>query len=369
MINNILPSGDNLKTLLSQNKISKSDIKSVLRQRGVFVSNDDKSNTVPLLIKSLITPLEFNELQEKIKTKEHSSKVNMRTLEWSSKDTLIDAIGDDLNLDELIDDPFCNYSVENISGFYVKDDNEDSIALDFSIKRIDLMNSWDEVEQYFSGRIELEKKQSSEKIEVNISLNHTSNETKLVAEKILKNLNIHLKSQGHIKQDSEMLKIQFNHFNNSGRIAFLEDIAKSHFQNEFYYQKIIDVDFYPDSSNSFPDDLKWLEKNIDELKLKGTLSESIFFTNKKLHPNLKISKLVASYTMEDIGYNAECKISYEFPEFSSRKVETAELVIDFKSFNGKGSSNSKINKIKASIMKILESKKISIYEKHKENIK
>lgn len=63
----ILPSGDNLKTLLSQSKITKADIKSILRQRGVFCSSDEKSNTVPLLMKSLISPLEFNELVEKIK--------------------------------------------------------------------------------------------------------------------------------------------------------------------------------------------------------------------------------------------------------------------------------------------------------------
>ncbi len=63
----ILPSGDNLKTLLSQSKITKADIKSILRQRGVFCSSDEKSNTVPLLKKSLISPLEFNELVEKNK--------------------------------------------------------------------------------------------------------------------------------------------------------------------------------------------------------------------------------------------------------------------------------------------------------------
>ncbi|EAT4640968.1 hypothetical protein C9K16_23720, partial [Salmonella enterica] len=134
---------------------------------------------------------------------------------------------------------------------------------------------------------------------------------------------------------------------------------------EFYFQKIIDVDFYPDETTTFPDDLKWLERNIEELKLKGTLGESIFFRNKSLHPNLKISKLVASYTMQDIDYDAECKISYEFPEYSTKKSEVAELVIDFKAFNGKGASVSKINEIKASIMKTIEAKKVKAYDLYK----
>ncbi|WP_423731604.1 GapS4b family protein [Hafnia paralvei] len=361
----ILPSGDNLKTLLSQSKISKSEVKSVLRGRGVFCSSDEKNNTVPLLIKTLVSPSEYYFLQDGIKTKEHSTKINMRTLKWDSEESLIDSIGDDFNLSDLVDDPFCNYEVTNVSNFYVKD-NDDSIALDFTIKRIDLMNGWHEAEQYFSGRIELEKNsEKKDDVEVNISLNHTSQETKLVADKILRKLNSHLKAQGHIKQDAEILKIQFNHFDNAKRIQFLENIAKSHVQNEFYFQKIIDVDFYPDETTTFPDDLKWLERNIEELKLKGTLGESIFFRNKSLHPNLKISKLVASYTMQDIGYDAECKISYEFPEYSTKKSEVAELVIDFKAFNGKGASVSKINEIKASIMKTIEAKKVKAYDLYK----
>lgn len=205
MDNIILPNGDNLKTLLSQSKISKAEVKSILRQRGVFVSSDEKSSTVPLLIKTLISPREFNELTEKIKTKEHSSKISMRTLEWSSDETLIDAIGEGFQLTDLIDDPFCNYEIEDITDFYVKEDSDNSVALDFTVKRIDLMNGWNETEQFFSGRIELEKvNKESDKVEVNISLSHTSQETKMVADKILRSLNFYLKDKGHIKQGSDI---------------------------------------------------------------------------------------------------------------------------------------------------------------------
>ncbi|MRS22071.1 hypothetical protein GJV08_23115 [Enterobacteriaceae bacterium RIT692] len=358
----ILPSGDNLKTILSQNKISKADVKSLLRQRGVFFSNDEKSNTVPHLMKTLISPNELNKLLENLKTKEQSSKISMRTLEWNSDESLIDAIGDGVDLSELIDDPFTNYEISYLSDFYVQ---SNLVALDFQVKRTDLMSGWNETEQFFTGRIELEKKEGqTDKVEVNISINHTSNETKIIADKILKKLNKHLKENGHIKQDAEILKIQFNHFTNESRIAFLNDLSESHIQNEFYFKKIIDVDFHPDEEASFPADMKWLEKNIEEFKLKGTLSDSIFFRNKDLHPSLKITKLVANYTMQDIDYDAECKISYEFPDYATKKNQSAELVIDFRSFNGKGASNTKINSIKSAIMKILESRKITAYEYH-----
>ncbi|ENF0496054.1 hypothetical protein ABU480_003520, partial [Escherichia coli] len=141
----------------------------------------------------------------------------MRTLEWDSEDTLIDAIGGDIDLTGLIDDPFSNYEISFISDFYAKDDKENLVALDFEVKRTDLMSGWNETEQFFSGRIELEKKnEQPDKVEVNISINHTSNETKLVADKILRRLNTHFKENNHIKQSAEILKIQFNHFNNEG---------------------------------------------------------------------------------------------------------------------------------------------------------
>ncbi|EOU1460881.1 hypothetical protein ACNE5M_005059, partial [Escherichia coli] len=148
-----------------------------------------------------------------------------------------------------------------ISDFYAKDDKENLVALDFEVKRTDLMSGWNETEQFFSGRIELEKKnEQPDKVEVNISINHTSNETKLVADKILRRLNTHFKENNHIKQSAEILKIQFNHFNNEGRIAFLKDISESHRENEFYFNKIIDVDFHPDENATFPQGMEWLEK-------------------------------------------------------------------------------------------------------------
>lgn len=82
----------------------------------------------------------------------------MRTLEWDSKDTLIDAIGGDIDLTDLIEDPFSNYEISFISDFYAKEDKENLVALDFEVKRTDLMSGWNETEQFFSGRIELEKK-------------------------------------------------------------------------------------------------------------------------------------------------------------------------------------------------------------------
>ena len=83
----------------------------------------------------------------------------MRTLEWDSDETLIDAIGDGVDLTGLIDDPFSNYEISYISDFYAKDDKDDLVAIDFKVKRTDLMSGWNETEQFFPEELSWRKHQ------------------------------------------------------------------------------------------------------------------------------------------------------------------------------------------------------------------
>ncbi len=70
-------------------------------------------------------------------------------------------IGGDIDLTGLIDDPFSNYEISFISDFYAKDDKENLVALDFEVKRTDLMSGWNETEQFFSGKSNLRKKMNN----------------------------------------------------------------------------------------------------------------------------------------------------------------------------------------------------------------
>lgn len=363
-----LPTGDKLKALLSQSKVSKTELKNILRSRGVFFGNDEKEYTAPILIKTLLSPSEYSDLKEKIKTKEENIKTHTRTLEWNSKETLIDAFHDnmELNSEDIISDPFSNYQLHDISDFYVQG-NDNSIALDFTIKRTDSLSNWDESERYFSGKIEINKKDDtdlSDNVFVNILLRHTSPETKSVSDKLLKMIKNNLEKNGHIKSDAKINKIQFDHFSNENRILFLKDIAKEHREPSFYFDKIVDISFCPDDSSDnlvFPESVKWLEKDIEELKLKGSLEESIFVKNKDLHPYLKVFRLVASYKIQDVNYDSICRISFEFQEFSTKRREDAELLIDFRAFTSPHKDPAKTNTLKSDIMKMIENVKENRY--------
>lgn len=84
-IKTLLPVGEKLKPLLRRSCISESDLKGILAERGVFIGDNSKQMSIPLLTLSIISPKEFEKLQEFQKTKEDSvkfrtSKLNHRQM-------------------------------------------------------------------------------------------------------------------------------------------------------------------------------------------------------------------------------------------------------------------------------------------------
>ncbi len=59
-----IPTGSELRVLLNSEHISYGEIHSLLKKKGVYVGNTDKSITVPLLSATLLTPKEFSNLIE-----------------------------------------------------------------------------------------------------------------------------------------------------------------------------------------------------------------------------------------------------------------------------------------------------------------
>ncbi|MGQ4691316.1 GapS4b family protein [Aeromonas veronii] len=346
-----IPAGEHLKALISQSKVSEADINSVLRGRGVFSHSTEKSDTAPLLIKTIISPREFDQLKSKVTSRESSPKTIFRNLEWSSEDTLIDALHGAIDVDSIVPEQFVNYEIDEFSDFY-SSENPDFVLLDFGIKRTDLLDEWDNQEKYFKGQLEL-KKVNGENISVNITMTHTSPETKQVANSILKAAEVHLRNNHYISESAKITEIRFNHFTNENRISFLSAIARKQTEYEFFYKEIVDFQFKPDITKEPDQQIEWLQKNIDELSVKGDLEKTIFF-NEKLHKNMKAFKLVANYSISFSSYSGTCKVSFEFPGYAKKGDDFAELVVDFKAFKLTGASQTEIKEVKNLIMKNIE---------------
>ena len=73
-INQMLPHGEMLRGFLEQPFLQKSDLKDVLRSHGVFTCNTEKSDSIPILMMTNLSPSEFDLLREAQSSREDNPK-------------------------------------------------------------------------------------------------------------------------------------------------------------------------------------------------------------------------------------------------------------------------------------------------------
>lgn len=56
MEKDFLPQGDHIRQLLVNASISTTNINGLLRDKGVFLGHIEKNNSIPLLMKTLVSP-------------------------------------------------------------------------------------------------------------------------------------------------------------------------------------------------------------------------------------------------------------------------------------------------------------------------
>jgi hypothetical protein len=361
----ILPYGDALRDFLNDSGITKSDLRSIIRQRGVFVSVEDKSIYVPLLVRTGLTPLELAGLHDNIKIKEENPKRQTQSI--TCKDdgvSLMSSIPAGYSIEEVVKKPFSNYRVLGVPSFKAIDGNSDNIELDFTVERYDYTQTWDKNTTQFSGKVKFNKKEES--LGVDISLSHTSQETKEVANKIVTDFIKQMKSNGHIDNGEVVRKILFKDFTNENRIKFLRELSQNKIDADFYFTDTKDVGFCPDESEVFPDEISWMQEKVSNLILQGKdLHSTFFIKNKSYHKYLQVHKIDASYAFQFVDYSGTCKVSFEFPDFIAKQDLSSELIIRVSGIRFKDNLvNISQSKMKEILLSQLEKTKLNLYEKH-----
>jgi len=364
----ILPYGDSLKDFLTLSILSEADLKNLLRKRGVFFAEPDKINTIPLCIKTGIAPSELEELKEKVKTKEDNPKQQTQSIDWSGTDTtLLSAIQDELDIHELTCEPFKGYNIIGTPSFKPIANNPNNIELEFTIERHDLTKSWDKNTTQHTGKVSFKK--SSDEKSVNISFTHTSKETKIVANKIIKDVVKEMKNDGFVQPESQIVKIRFNDFDNASRIEFLKKLSQSQKENSLYFLDTKDIGFKPDNRMQLPGEISWMKDKINNLIIQGQdLHLTFFVKDKQYHPFLQVYRLDTDFSFEFDEVIGECRLSLEFSDFIIQGKNNAEFQINVKKLriieNESGESH---NKIKEKLLSILESDKLLLHQKYKKN--
>ncbi|HGH6031871.1 TPA: hypothetical protein AB5H60_003885 [Vibrio mimicus] len=361
----VLPYGDALRELLNDQGVSKSDLKIILRRRGVYVGNDEKSSYITLLSRTGLTPSELIEVQEKIRVKEENPKFQTQTVKWSGGEkNLLQSVPKTYDINKLISKPFSNYRVLGAPSFKAVDGDKDHVELSFNVERFDYTKSWDKNKSQFSGKVRFKK--GSDNVDICINLSHTSPQTKEVANLIVKDIVKSFKNSGLVDSKETIKKIKFSDFTNESRIQFLKELSQHQYANELLFKDTKDMGFRPDKGKDLPEDISWMQEKITNLILQGKNLHSTFFIhNKSYHQYIQMHRVDADYTFDYKDYSGSCRLSFDFPDLIVKENHNSELVIKVINlrFSHKNISISS-NKLKEMLLTHLEPSKIKLFEKY-----
>lgn len=311
----LLPVGERLKPLLSKSCISESDMKNILAERGVYIGDSDKKSSIPILTLSILSPREFEKLQELQKTKEDSLKTKIIKAKSQSDKNLNNLIPQDLvKRDDLIDEYDC-FDFDTDLSFNMDDQNK--LVLDYTIIREDVTKDWANNKSRYTGRVEIEK--SATQGMICFRNEYTSSETEVINKKIIKMVTNHLQILGEISNKESPFEITSDKFNNIQRFAFMLQLANDSPSGFLSFEAVKNIEIGPDRKVNMPDNTKWMGgsvKNIIINSEKGKTLENIeYISDKQYHEFLILRKVQAQYKFSFGALEGQCIVEYGFPHY------------------------------------------------------
>lgn len=311
----LLPVGERLKPLLSKSCISESDMKNILAERGVYIGDSDKKSSIPILTLSILSPREFEKLQELQKTKEDSLKTKIIKAKSQSDKNLNNLIPQDLvKRDDLIDEYDC-FDFDTDLSFNMDDQNK--LVLDYTIIREDVTKDWANNKSRYTGRVEIEK--SATQGMICFRNEYTSSETEVINKKKIKMVTNHLQILGEISNKESPFEITSDKFNNIQRFAFMLQLANDSPSGFLSFEAVKNIEIGPDRKVNMPDNTKWMGgsvKNIIINSEKGKTLENIeYISDKQYHEFLILRKVQAQYKFSFGVLEGQCIVEYGFPHY------------------------------------------------------
>lgn len=366
MNKDILPQGNNIRQLLVKSNISDASINVLLKGKGVFLGQAEKNDSVPLLMKTIISPDDFENLYETQKAKEESFKHRTVSIDCGSDFALSTILKAPININEYIKDRHTyrpNYKVIGNPSFYFE--NKNRAVLEYKIERENLLNDWTDSKTYHKGSLLLTKGGDGE-FHISVQKNSTSKETLEVNNIVISHVKSILQKESIIDKNDNFNSIRFNNFDNANRIKFLYSFAN----NFCIYVKFIsltDINLYLDPTIPSHADIEKFLAEIENLKLRGKeLQKHIFIKSNAYHPKLLFSSINLRFEIEYKGVQGYMNLNISFPDYIKRRTEYAELQTQI-SFSLKNVKKKEVteNKLRNEILPFIESLKILSFNKFK----
>ena len=323
----LLPCGEALRGFMEQSFISTTDLKRTLRGRGIFLSRNEKADTIPVLVCCLLSPTEFDDLRECQASREDNLKTMTRTVRWGAKRPLLEAIPANLDLGALIGGDYVNYKVVGAPAFVPIGNNPDNISCEFEVERTDMSRNWASTKSNFKGKLQIER--SADGGSVTFVLTHTADETKELNSKLVKHLTEHFKASGDVARDCEVETILFSSFDNERRVGFFLSLTRGLKAVGLDSPGTTEFEVCPDESATLPAELKFIGEGVDDLRFKGRALENTFFIkDKKYHRFLLLHGMEAKFTFECPIARGTCTAMFEFPDFGTKKDVGTEFEVN-----------------------------------------
>ncbi|PHS69583.1 MAG: hypothetical protein COB23_06440 [Methylophaga sp.] len=311
----ILPYGEHLRSLLSHSIITPSELKHILRDKGIFVCDSVKENTIPILTSMLLSPREFDILKEKQKTKEDKEKRHSSKFKTEKKVTIeaLKSVLKTINLNDLDKQKIKNYKYKTPKASYATNQEKNELVLNYEIERYQRNKSWDEQTNFFRGSVILHC--NDDKLEIIAKNISTSKETLEINQSIINHTKSKLIENNIISKTAKEEKILMNDMSNKEVLKFLLSFTNNDNLTDIEFLDIISIDIEIDETVSLPETskIKWMESKIKNLKLDGKKIEDIeILTDDTHHEYLKCWGIIAEFKYDNLTAKGSSIIEFKF---------------------------------------------------------
>lgn len=355
-----VPYGNNLRSFVNQSIVPVTDLKNVMRWRGIFVGNVGKTELVPFLQNTILTPTEFETLVEHVKTKEDTFKQITKQIALSSEcQFLFDPLISEININDFVQKQLPNCKLKHGKLRFLKEGNDKNhISLEFEIDRMEFNKSWEQRHNEFRGKVIMKKSDSNK---CQITLLYTSKETRDIGNQILRQQISNYKKNGYIDAKSEVKGILFKDFTNEKRFAFFYSLTSKMHSEYFQCKDIKDMSVRPANEGVLNEEIEWMA-NLKRVLLNGQSVNKVFFLKeKKYHKNLLIWKTSSLFEYNYKGEKGDCVLDMEFADYD-KNGDDSEFEMSVSTINPKNRMpNNEKNKLRNTLLRLFEEKKNEIY--------
>jgi hypothetical protein len=356
-VNKHIPFGATLQDVLNHPSLSDTKLKYLLRQRGVFLEDSKNNDTYPILLSTILSPIEFEYIKENIRGKELNKKITSRPLAWHNTENLINVVPDKIDLKQILKDADSKQTIISQTNFAMVDGDPNKVKMQFRCLTNNYNSGWYRTKNEYEGEIIIEKVQENDK--VYLRMIYTSPETLSIADVGVKHLVNDFKTKKYTKPNAEVERILYSNFTNEERIKFFLSLTDS--SEIFEFQRATDLDIAPDRTMEMPLEIaKLMTGKVNTLKINGeTLHEHYLIKENENHKYIELASIEALYNFSYHAAEGSCVIQFGFNGYFKKRLSNIEFSIDVSTINLKDEFKG-VNKDKVRLFLLQEFEKFKM---------